>query len=128
MVPFGGEPGDYLEDMLHIVLHGLVPAVAAGWVDRGRWATTWLVLVSTMLVDLDHLLADPIYDAARCSIGFHPLHTAPVMLAYLGMLIVPPVLVRTGVVEGDSRPTRLVHLVGLGLVIHMALDGLDCLM
>jgi hypothetical protein len=64
-----------------------------------------------MLVDLDHLLADPVYDPGRCSIGFHPLHTWPAIAVYAAMTI--------------PRPTRLV---GLGLIIHMALDGLDCLM
>ena len=28
----------------------------------------------TMMVDLDHLIADPIFDPQRC-IGFHPLHS-----------------------------------------------------
>ena len=30
---------------------------------------------ATMLVDLDHLLATPLYNPDRCSLGFHPLHT-----------------------------------------------------
>lgn len=63
-----------------------------------------------MLVDLDHLLADPIYDPDRCSIGFHPLHSYPAILIYVIMLFFPK--------------TRIV---GLGLVMHMILDYLDCL-
>ena len=66
-------------------------------------------MVATMLVDLDHLLADPIYDVGRCSIGFHPLHQLPLMAIYL-LLCCP-------------QKTRYV---GLGLTIHMALDSLDC--
>jgi hypothetical protein len=66
-------------------------------------------MLATMLVDLDHLLADPIYDPSRCGIGFHPLHTAPAIAVYVLLSIVPP--------------TRLI---GLGLVIHMALDLTDC--
>ena len=62
-----------------------------------------------MLVDLDHLLADPIYDPNRCSIGFHPLHTYPAIAAYV-VLLVP----------------RVTRLFALGLIIHMALDALDC--
>ena len=31
-------------------------------------------MIATMLVDIDHLLATPIYDPLRCSIGYHPLH------------------------------------------------------
>ena len=33
------------------------------------------IFIGTMLVDVDHLLANPIFDANRCSINFHPLHT-----------------------------------------------------
>ena len=69
----------------------------------------WLIMLSTMLVDLDHLLADPIYDPQRCGIGFHPLHSYPAIAAYT-LLLVP-------------RPTRLI---ASGLVIHMALDAIDC--
>ena len=66
-------------------------------------------MIAAMFVDLDHLLADPIYDPNRCSIGFHPLHTAPAIAVYA--------------VLATLRPTRLI---GLGLMIHMALDLLDC--
>ncbi len=62
-----------------------------------------------MLVDLDHLLADPIYDPQRCSIGFHPLHK----LWFIGFYIVLTFFPKT-------------RLVGLGLTIHMALDSIDC--
>lgn len=67
-------------------------------------------MYATMLVDLDHLLADPIYDPNRCGIGFHPLHTYPAIVAYV-LLLIP----------GATR------LPALGLVIHMALDASDCL-
>lgn len=63
-----------------------------------------------MLVDLDHLVATPIYDANRCSIGFHPLHKLPLIPIYLVLTAIPA--------------TRLI---GLGLLIHMALDSTDCM-
>ena len=75
--------------MLHIALHFVVPVLIAVAIDRDRWLGVWLVLVATMLVDVDHLLADPIYDPDRCSIGFHPLHTVPAILA---ISIVDPAL------------------------------------
>jgi len=62
-----------------------------------------------LLIDVDHLLADPIYEANRCSIGFHPLHT-PVPIAFYGLLLFHP-------------KTRLV---GIGLTIHILLDISDC--
>lgn len=97
--------------MLHLVLHALVPGLVAWCCFRDRWQMAWLVMLATMAVDLDHLLADPIYDPARCSIGFHPLHTAPAIALYAAIAL--------------PKKTRLV---GLGLLIHMALDGLDCLL
>ncbi len=64
-----------------------------------------------MIVDVDHLLADPIYDPLRCSMGFHPLHTWPFVFLYILLSLVP----RT-------------RLLGIGLVIHMLLDSGDCLL
>jgi hypothetical protein len=95
--------------ILHLLLHIAVPAVVALLFFRTQWRRAWLIMLATMMVDLDHLLADPIYDPNRCSIGFHPLHTAPAIAVY-GLLALP-------------APTRLI---GLGLLIHMALDGMDC--
>ncbi len=119
--------------MLHIALHFVVPLLVALAFYRSRWRWTTFVLVATMLVDLDHLLADPIYDPARCSIGFHPLHTWPPILVYAALFVVPLVLMRrpasTGqAVDDEDWRARLqtLHLVGLGLLIHMALDWGDC--
>ncbi len=69
-------------------------------------------MVLTMLVDIDHLLATPIYDAERCSIGFHPLHGLLPIIVYLLMFLQP----------------RFCYLryAGLGLLIHMGLDSIDC--
>jgi hypothetical protein len=64
-----------------------------------------------MVIDLDHLLADPIYDPSRCSIGFHPLHTVWAIGAYIIMLY----------------PQRT-RIVAIGLLIHIVLDGIDCKM
>ena len=96
--------------VLHILLHFAVPAVVARLAFGRRWKRVWLILVLTMAVDLDHLLADPVYDPDRCGIGFHPLHSLPAIAVYLAM--------------AAFSPTRIV---ALGLLIHMALDGLDCL-
>jgi hypothetical protein len=98
-----------LRSVVHLLLHALVPLLVAVLLFRDDWRRAWLIMLSTMLVDLDHLLADPIYDPDRCSIGFHPLHTYPAIAGYV-LLTIP-------------RATRLL---GLGLVIHMALDALDC--
>ena len=67
--------------------------------------------MSAMVIDLDHLVADPIYDPDRCSIGFHLLHEPYLMLIYAFLLI-----------------PKSVRLFGIGLFIHLILDFGDCLM
>jgi hypothetical protein len=47
-----------------------------------RWQRAWLIMLLTMLVDMDHLLATPIYNPRTC-IGFHPLHTWVAMSVYM---------------------------------------------
>jgi len=95
--------------MFHIVLHFLVPAIIAALFYRKMFLKAWLIMIATMIVDLDHLLANPMYDPNRCSIGFHPLHSYLAVVIYVGLLFVPRV-----------------RLIAIGLVIHMALDYADC--
>ena len=95
--------------MFHITLHIIIPLLIAFIFYRRKWFKSWLIMMLTMLVDLDHLLANPIYDPNRCSIGFHPLHQPVMFVVYVLLLLFPK--------------TRLI---GLGLVLHMVLDGLDC--
>ena len=66
-------------------------------------------MLAGLLIDIDHLLADPIYDAERCSIGFHPLHTPLPIVLYTLLLLHPK--------------TRAL---GIGLFLHILLDGVDC--
>lgn len=96
--------------ILHLVLHAAVPAAVAAIWYRDRFLQAWLWLLAGWIIDLDHLLAEPVYDPNRCSIGFHPLHTTPAIVAY-GALAIP-------------RRTRLL---GLGVLIHIGLDALDCM-
>lgn len=95
--------------MLHILLHFLVPVLVATTFFRSYWTRAYLLMLATMVVDLDHLLADPIYDPSRCSIGFHPLHQPWFIVFYLALCLFPK--------------TRII---GIGLVLHMALDSIDC--
>lgn len=100
-----------LRAILHLVLHAAVPALVAWLFFRDRFGKAWLLMLLGWVIDLDHLLADPIYAPNRCSIGFHPLHTAPAIVAY-GALALP-------------KRTRLF---AIGLLIHVALDALDCVL
>lgn len=95
--------------MFHIALHFLVPAAVAGLFFRRDWKIAFPVMAATIIVDIDHLLASPVYDPLRCSIGFHPLHGLWVIGIYALLCFLP----------------RL-RYVGIGLMIHMALDSLSC--
>ena len=95
--------------MLHLLLHFAVPMVPAATLYRTRWLPSYAWMMAGMLIDIDHLLADPIYDPGRCSVGFHPLHTLAPIVIYLLLLAHPK--------------TRLV---GIGLCIHILLDSMDC--
>ena len=68
-------------------------------------------MICAMFIDLDHLLATPIFDPNRCSINFHPLHSYIAIVIYL-ILIIP-------------KKTRML---GLGLIIHILADQIDCLL
>jgi hypothetical protein len=68
-------------------------------------------MITTMLVDIDHLLVVPVYDFERCGIGFHLLHDFIPIVFYVAFCFVPKM-----------------RIIGIGLVIHMVLDSLDCQM
>jgi len=95
--------------MLHLALHFVAPAALTGLFFRKNWMAVYLLMIATMLVDLDHIFANPIYDPTRCSIGFHPLHELWFIVLYIALCFVPRV-----------------RLIGIGLSLHMALDAIDC--
>jgi len=102
-----------LQQIVHYSLHLLVPAGIAYLYDRENWLKYWLILIATMLVDLDHLWADPMFDPNRCGIGFHPLHTEIAITVYvLGMVFVK---------------NRIIKLIFIGLFFHMLTDLIDCI-
>lgn len=112
--------------MIHIVLHFVVPLLVGFVFYADRWRRATVIMIATMFVDVDHLLADPVYDPERCSIGFHPLHSSPAILVY-AVLFALPLIMRSRLI--DRAPGSGLHalsLVGLGLLIHMALDLVDC--
>ncbi len=94
---------------MHLVLHVLVPAGMAIVFFRSRFLLAFVIMMSGMLIDADHLLASPIYDPLRCSMGLHPLHT----------------LVPVGLYTALFAHERT-RMIGLGLLIHVVLDAIDC--
>jgi hypothetical protein len=64
-----------------------------------------------MAIDLDHLLAIPVFDPHRCSIGFHPLHSYIAIGVYCLLLFFSKV-----------------RILAIGLLMHMATDAIDCML
>ena len=58
--------------IIHMIFHFLVPFMVAKAAWKENWLRPFMIMVLTMAVDLDHLLADPIFDPNRCGLGFHP--------------------------------------------------------
>ena len=88
-----------------------MPLPFAAGLYKKAWLKNYALMLARLLIDIDHLLASPIYDAERCSIGFHPLHTSVPILLYTLLLLHPK--------------TRAL---GIGLCLHILLDGVDCLL
>lgn len=98
-----------MQSISHYGCHFLLPLVVALIWYKQNWKTAYLIMIAGMLIDLDHLLANPIFDPNRCSINFHPLHSYYALIIYILFLF--------------FKKTRLI---GLGLVIHIIADVVDC--
>lgn len=98
-----------MQHLVHYFLHLGFPFLIAFIFFRKKAGKVYLIFLLTMLVDLDHLLAVPLFDPCRCSIGFHPLHTYYAIGVYFIILFFP----RT-------------RIIALGLLMHMATDAIDC--
>ena len=96
--------------ILHYSLHIFLPLIIAILFFKKDWKKMYLIMILTMVVDLDHLLANPIYQADRCSINFHPLHSYYAIAVYFIM----------------SFFKRPFNIIGIGLVLHMIADFTDC--
>ena len=98
--------------IVHYSLHLLAPVLFGKFLFKSHWWHASLIMIATMVIDLDHLLSSPIFDPNRCSIGFHPLHTIWAGVLYGIMLIVP------------SWKWRAV---AVGCLWHLCTDLIDCL-
>ena len=101
-----------LKFLIHYGLHFGLPLIIAFIFFKKNWLKVYLIMLSAFIIDLDHLLANPIFDPNRCSINFHPLHTYYAIGVYVVLLFL-------------KRPFKLI---GLGLVFHMLTDWIDCLL
>ena len=104
---------DIFRHVIHYSFHLFVPFLFTKLFWKKNWRKAALIMVSTLLIDLDHLLADPIFDPNRCSIGFHPLHTFWAGVFYCALLAIP---------LWEWRA------VSVGCLWHLVVDYIDCLL
>ena len=98
--------------ILHYALHFIAPFFIAWVFFRKNWLKVYLIFIATMLVNIDHLWASPVYQVDRCSIGFHVLHSYYAIPVY-------------GILLFFRKPF---NIIGLGLSFHMLTDWIDCLL
>ncbi|WP_271765881.1 DUF6122 family protein [Aquimarina algiphila] len=100
-----------IRPILHYSFHFIIPLIIALLFFPKQWKKVYLIFLGSMLIDLDHLLANPIFDLNRCSVGFHPLHSYYAIAVYCTSLF----FTRT-------------RIIGLALIWHIITDQLDCWM
>ncbi len=94
---------------VHYSLHFIAPLLFSILFFKEHSKKIYLFFLASMLIDLDHLLATPIFDSTRCSINFHPLHTYYAMCIYaLGLFF---------------SKTRWI---AIAILFHLFTDYLDC--
>ncbi|MRH99100.1 hypothetical protein GH721_01025 [Kriegella sp. EG-1] len=99
-----------LRFILHYGIHFIVPiAIGLLFFKKELQLKIIAILLSGILIDIDHIFANPIFDPNRCSIGFHILHSYWAITAYIILLF--------------FDKTRII---GLALIIHIIADITDC--
>ncbi|AUC77287.1 DUF6122 family protein [Olleya sp. Bg11-27] len=98
-----------IQPITHYGIHFGLPLLVALICFKSYWEKAFIIMLLGFLIDIDHLLATPIFSPNRCSINFHPLHNYYAIAVYI-VLLVP-------------KKTRII---GLGLVIHIIADTIDC--
>jgi hypothetical protein len=99
------------QTFIHYGLHFNLQLLVALVFYNSQWKKAFLIMIAMMVVDVDHLFANPIFDPGRCSIGFHFLHSYWAIGVYVVCTFIKPL-----------------RLFALGLLLHMVADGVDCWM
>ena len=95
---------------LHYGIHFIIPILIGFLFFKKNKLRAIIILLSAIVIDIDHLLANPIFDPNRCSINFHPLHTFWAIGVYVILLF--------------PKKTRIF---GIALLLHIFADWVDCL-
>lgn len=111
-------PLSVIHAFVHYALHFFAPIFLARiFFPKGRRVRAYFLFLATMAVDLDHLLATPIFDPHRMSIGFHPLHSYTAIVIYALSCFLP---------YGRHRYLPWWgRAIAFGLMFHMLTDWQD---
>ncbi|WP_265498201.1 DUF6122 family protein [Providencia rustigianii] len=104
---------EILRNIIHYGFHFLVPFLFGYLFWRKNWQLAALLMIATMTIDLDHLLADPIFDPDRCGVGYHPMHTIWAAIAYVVLFFFP---------------SWKLKAIAVGCLFHLFTDSVDCYM
>ena len=94
---------------VHYGIHFLVPIAIGLLLFKEHRLKVILILLAGIVIDVDHLWANPIFDPERCSIGFHLFHSYWAIVVYFGLLFF-----------------KKTWIFGLALLIHIFADAMDC--
>ena len=100
-----------VQAFIHYGIHLGLPLIISILFFKSNWKFSYIIMLLGLLIDVDHFMANPIFNPNRCSINFHPLHSYYAVAIYIMLAL--------------YRKTRLL---GIGLVIHIIADATDCLM
>ena len=98
-----------LRFFIHYGIHFIVPIAVGIFFFKEHQKRAILILLSAIIIDVDHLLANPIFDPNRCSIDFHPLHSYWAIGIYVAFLFF-----------------KKSKIFGIALLIHILADIADC--
>ena len=98
-----------LRFFIHYGIHLVVPIAIGLLFFKENRGTAIIILLAGIVIDIDHLLANPIFDPNRCSIDFHPLHSYWAIGVYFLLLF--------------FKKTRIF---GVAFIIHILADLTDC--
>ncbi|MFL1896873.1 DUF6122 family protein [Aquimarina sp. 2-A2] len=95
--------------LIHYGFHFILPLMVSLYWYRKEWKQVYIFFLLAMLIDIDHLWAQPIFDPDRCSVGYHTFHSTIAIAIYF-LLLLPK----------KSR------ILAIALLWHITTDTIDC--
>lgn len=104
-------PNTIIHLLSNVLLLGFIRYFDKEFLNKKAFTHLCFVVFGSNLIDLDHLLANPIYDPLRCSINFHPLHSWYALPVYIG---------------GILYHNKFLRYFCIGVLLHLGMDWAYC--